>query len=110
MNCRNIVMEEVAPTGQRARIRRREPPLYSYKVLKVRPFSRRRNSQRAGELSDVTESVAIHWRRGHFKHYTADRPLLGRHTGLFWWQPHLAGRAPRVADKDYSLDTHRTGD
>ena len=29
--------------------------------------------------------------RGHFKRYTEDKPLFGRYTGLYWWQPHIRG-------------------
>jgi hypothetical protein len=43
--------------------------------------------------------------RGHFKQYTAERPLFGRFTGLYWWQPHLAGKAKdRVVVKDYRIE------
>lgn len=59
----------------------------------------------AGAFRTGSGSTAIHWVRGHFKQYTAERPLFGRFTGLYWWQPHLAGKAKdRVVVKDYRIE------
>jgi hypothetical protein len=104
LNAKNVVQESVTPSLNRAARRRGELPSFTYHVLKVRPFAAKARRQ-AGSLSDETASLqAIHWVRGHFKRYTSEHPLLGRHTGTFWFQPHLAGRNPqrRVA-KDYDL-------
>jgi hypothetical protein len=105
MNCKNIVEREVPPAIQPRAARRRGEPWVSYRhhVLEVRPFSRRKIAD--GAPLDPGSSTAIHWVRGHFKRYTQERPLLGRFTGTYWWQPHLAGRAPRFVSKDYALAT-----
>lgn len=29
--------------------------------------------------------------RGHFKTFMPDAPLFGKHTGQFWWAPHIRG-------------------
>jgi hypothetical protein len=86
MHCTNISKEAIAPAKkqQKARQRTGKHPLYRYHHLKLRPF---------GEKGDRNgQTRAIHWVRGHFKEFTPERPLFGKVTGLFWWQPHLAGR------------------
>lgn len=99
LNCKNVVTSEVVPPHARAAARRGDPPLYRYRTVHVRPF----RSRRTGSSSGGCDPVAVHWVRGHFKEYTTERPLLGRHVGLFWWQPHLAGRAERFSDKEYRV-------
>lgn len=103
LNCRNVVQEEVAPPAavQRARARRGKPPLYQYHILKVRPFAPKK--LRSATRPMIGPPVAIHTVRGHFKRYTPDRPLFGRLTGVWWWQPQLAGRAKRLVEKDYEI-------
>lgn len=90
MNCANIVKEEnvSAKKQQRARLKARKLPLYRYHLLALKPpqQSATRKEEPAGQ------TTAIHWVRGHFKEFTPERPLFGKVTGLFWWQPHLAGQ------------------
>lgn len=35
----------------------------------------------------------MHLMRGHFKTYTKENPLLGKHTGTWWWSPTVRGDA-----------------
>jgi hypothetical protein len=105
LNAKNVIQEPVNPPhANRAARRRKDPPPFAYHVLKVRPFAAKIRRQ-GGSLSDHNVlPQAIHWVRGHFKRYTPERPLLGRHTGVFWFQPHLAGKNPRrVVAKDYEI-------
>jgi len=59
----------------------------------------------AGISNDQTAyHVRVHLCRGHFKQYTADHPLLGRHVGLYVWQPHVRGKnKDGVVMKDYNV-------
>jgi len=45
-------------------------------------------SQSHGETQGLT---ALHICRGHFKTYTAERPLLGHAIGTFYWPEHVRG-------------------
>ena len=104
MNCGNVVLKPVNPDSalQRARQKRGELPLYRYHVLKVVPG--KGQERREGQPGHSLDPVAVHWVRGHFKRYTEDRPLFGKKVGIFWWQPHLAGRAhERFVDKEYDI-------
>jgi hypothetical protein len=109
LNAKNIVREPVHPPPQsRASRRRCDPAPHRYHVLRVAVPS---ISRTRGESSPESgASVAIHWVRGHFKRYTPQRPLFGRFTGMYWWQHHLAGRAPRVVEKDYRLENNTPSD
>lgn len=84
LNCRNVVSSRVVPDAklQRARQKAGKHPLYAYATLKMR-------SATSSNGSDKLRP--IHWVRGHFKEYTPERPLFGKISGLFWWEPHLVG-------------------
>lgn len=99
-SAKNIVAKEVIPGEdiQTKRVKRGLLPLYRYHVLQVRL-----STGAAHSLTGTGEAVAIHWVRGHFKRYTEAHKLFGKYTGLYWWQPHIAGTASRVVEKDYAL-------
>lgn len=101
-SCKNIEQREVSPDAplQARRIKRGHLPLYRYTVLAVKP---RMGTAHSLVLNDTGSATAIHWVRGHFKRYTDENKLFGKYTGLYWWQPHLAGTAPRFVQKDYQL-------
>ena len=103
MNCKNVVTvrREHDAAIQRKRGRRGHLPLYAYHELLIRG---QETHGKANVLDGAGLPVAIHWVRGHFKRYTKDAPLFGRMTGMFWWQPHVAGRAERFVDKDYRVE------
>lgn len=104
MNTRNVVQESVDPSPalQKARQSRGELPLYRYHVLKVRPMVPMRTDPTGHQSTGRLQ--ALHWTRGHFKRYTAERPLFGKYTGTWWWQPTVAGRdLNRVVEKSYKM-------
>jgi hypothetical protein len=90
---------------QKKRIRKGKQPLFTYKVLKIKiPGSSKRNSK-TGKTKPLNYN-RIHLCRGHFKTYTAERPLLGRFTGTYWWQPAVRGNAEKgVVEKEYEVTT-----
>jgi len=104
LSCKNITTERVAPPPrlQTRRQQKGDLPLVSYHILKVGGVggpSRRTGSSASGGGAPL----ALHWVRGHFKTFTAEKPLLGRAVGTYWWGPHTAGKADRVVHKDYRL-------
>jgi hypothetical protein len=100
MNCKNITQEEVGPSRQQRRAAERngQKPPFRYHVLTIRPVSGRGGGNGNGE------PVALHWKRGHFKDFS-EKGLFGsdKHKGVYWWSPHLAGRAKRIVGKDYRV-------
>lgn len=100
LNARNVVSVVEQPSRQvrRARARNHREPGVSWHVLKLRSL----RSLRSSDAAATGEHLAIHWVRGHFKIYTVERPLLGRYSGRFFWQPHLAGKdTARRIEKTY---------
>ena len=101
---RNVPTQRVKPSAALSRkwAKRHGAPLSAYTVCDIRP---------AAAIVDATEAAhhgtnrggALHIVRGHFKHYDADAPLFGRHTGTWWWADRLAGQAQpgRTIRKDY---------
>lgn len=60
-------------------------------------------SERVGTgPSSHHRASAVHRVRGHFKTYTADAPLMGRHVGTFWWGWQIRGSIESgVIESDY---------
>ena len=53
---------------------------------------------------------AVHRVRGHFKTYTADAPLMGRHVGTYWWGWNIRGSIESgVVESDYSFGKRAAG-
>lgn len=49
-------------------------------------------------------ATALHRVRGHFKTFTAERPLLGQHVGTYWWGWQVRGDANNgIVISDYQL-------
>lgn len=103
LNCKNIVTEKI-PAPERLNKKRRESrkqELFDYHVLNVVIPSKKR------EYHESTEPLShnrVHLCRGHFKEYTAEHPLFGRLTGLYWWQPHVRGQNKYgIVMKDYKI-------
>lgn len=93
LNCVNVKTETVdAPAAlNKKRTKSGKPPIYSYKVLVLRPSVAQRMDH-----GGTHESPRIHLRHGHIKR---------RNTGNFWWQPHVVGDRTRgVVMKDYRAD------
>lgn len=47
---------------------------------------------------------ALHFVRAHFKEYSAESPLFGKHVGRYFWGMHAAGsRAQGEVVKEYRV-------
>ena len=104
MHCRNVAVRTVEPPVALSRkaARRRGRPLTRYHVLDIAPM--REILDRQGEARRKGLRHALHLCRGHFKTYTADAPLFGRHVGDFWWADHARGSVSNgQVEKDYRL-------
>lgn len=100
--CQNVSSRIVTPPRQQRRYAERSgrlPPV-SWHELIVAPLANSSKTETSGSTSG--ESIALHWVRGHFKDYR-QRGMFGKIRGVYWWSPHLAGRADRVVLKDYRI-------
>lgn len=102
MHVKNIALED-APLRKKAKKQKRPRPddLIDWRTLVVTP--RGRADGAAG--TPLAEALtAQHLVRGHFKTYTAERPLFGRLVGTFWVAPHVRGSDEvGVVQKGYEL-------
>ena len=91
LNCKNIYTERLEPPERlnKKRTKSGKLPLFSYHVLNVKLPSQRGPEQKRGTCQQHNR---VHFCRGHFKEFTAQAPLFGKHIGFYWWQPHLRGR------------------
>lgn len=100
LHCKNISYIENAPDDRlnKKRIKRGKTPLFTYHTLIITPF----NSQTKSQHNKNIWANRVHLCRGHFKRFTSDKPLFGKYTGMYWWQPMVRGKNHKgVVVKDY---------
>jgi hypothetical protein len=85
------LVDRVVPRGDRRRAQKAGEPLIQVKELVIAPMRRVLQQMREHEAEHPGQPLPLHLCRGHFKTFTAKRPLLGKHVGTFWWEPHLRG-------------------
>lgn len=105
MHCKNVTTRTEVPPPKlsKAHQRRHGKPLTRYQVIDIHPF--REAVQRAGG-GRTGRQQALHQVRGHFKTYTTDNPLFGRHVGRWFWAQHIAGALEEgVVDKEYRIQS-----
>jgi hypothetical protein len=108
LNCRNIELSPNYPPVKlnKARKKKNKEPLLKYYTLDiVKPTIK----STSGKVSQGTiDRKRFHFCRGHFKEYTKDKPLFGKYTGLYWWEPHVRGDKKKgVVIKDYNVKTKK---
>lgn len=102
LHCKNIVAVEKGGKNPNVKNRRHRSKGTKHYILNVIPA---RNIKRTEyEQPAKGSSQRIHFRRGHFKEYTSERPLFGKYVGAFWWEAHAAGNADiGEVKKDYRI-------
>ncbi|MGV9823393.1 hypothetical protein [Nocardia xishanensis] len=107
MNCRNT---EVTETRDRSRAARRPRPGSTRPVKPLThhvitlPGKASRPGSGAGASTIGGGPAPWHMVRGHFKTYTAEAPLMGKHVGTYWWQPAIRGdREHGVVQSSYRV-------
>jgi len=105
LHCKNVNLQPVEPPEKlnKKRLKNGKVPKFRYHTLTVDL----NKSQQRATTGGPTENVGmmpVHLCRGHFKEYTAEKPLLGKFVGRYWWQDHLRGdKKQGVVLKDYDL-------
>lgn len=109
LNAKNIGAQDhthreiVKTTTKKGKSKKRKIkiPALTYKTLVLKPFGKKQKKLQDQGLWDNK----LHLCRGHFKVYTAEKPLFGKYVGVFWWQPQIRGSEDRgTIVKDYRLD------
>jgi hypothetical protein len=100
LNCKNIRTQVQTTHDGRSKAERKRIFHQEFHVLHV-PLINRISS---GEInvSKDQHGVPIHTVRGHVKTYTAEKPLMGKHVGQWWWEPQIRGNAKYgIIEKEY---------
>jgi hypothetical protein len=98
-NARNVTLESVTPNVHESKQWKRKTGRDLVTFNRIILPNRVRESMATGEGPGPLELV-----KGHFKTYTTERPLFGRITGSWWWEPHLRGSAAQgIKLHDYAF-------
>lgn len=102
LHCKNIIEVEKGGKNPNVKNRRHRSKGTKHYVLNIVPA---RNIKRTEyEQSAKGNQQRLHFRRGHFKEYTTEKPLFGKYVGVFWWEAHAAGNAEiGEIKKDYRI-------
>jgi hypothetical protein len=109
-NCKNIEVVEVRPPAKlnKARVRRGNRPLVSYKVINVLPFGKS-YAPSSRTVESAGEGVALHIRAGNFARYGdkyGRKKLFGKHEGMYWRPQAVVGTADAgVSVHEYEVKT-----
>ncbi len=105
LNCRRQtrVIERPDMNPAEKWLRRQKQPRLRYHTLDIDPLKK---MLRYDEKADPTgRELAWHLCRGHWKHYTEEKPLFGRYVGSVWCPPHAKGKQENgVVLKEYALN------
>lgn len=102
MNCKNVALvEHTRPSVPRGKKSKKRPvPRLSYRTIRLPGVT----YDSSGRSTMSKADMAHHLVRGHFKTYTAERPLLGKATGTYWWAPQARGKKSNgIIVKDYEV-------
>lgn len=108
MHCKNVDLRSIDPPERLSRKNERKygRPLTRYHILDIQPM--RETLDTEGEAQTKGLRHALHICRGHFKTFTEDAPLFGRHTGTYWWASQVRGKAEHgIIEKDYRIRLDR---
>lgn len=87
INCKNVTTQEherrVNPKKQRRKPNATKAQGLKYSTIHL-PNEPHSNGTTKGSSGTNCEK-SLHTVRGHFKTFTEDKPLLGKHVGTYWW-------------------------
>lgn len=91
--CKNVEIAEkpIDEKLQKARLRRGKKPLLSMYTLKINMPKTGAFKKEQRDPNNETVMKRFHAVRGHFAHYTEEKPLFGKHTGRFFVPAHTRG-------------------
>lgn len=109
LNCKNIVAMERGGQPAGAKRSRNRKWVHRHYILQIRPMREVTKIEYQDKKTEDEESekqdLSFHFCRGHFKIYTAEKPLFGKYVGTFWWDAHARGSIKKgIVTKDYNVN------
>lgn len=104
LHCKNVATVTQTPPAKlsKAAQKRHGKPLVRYHMLNIEPMKQVLKHEGQSEKTGLKR--ALHICRGHFAHYTEEKPLFGRVSGRFWIPSHVRGSLDEgIVDKDYRI-------
>jgi hypothetical protein len=103
-NCRNVKTAETGSVRMRRSGREKRqgvpPKELRYSTIILPGGGSIASDKRGGSH----RAAAVHRVRGHFKTFTAERPLLGKHVGTYWWGWNVRGNPEHgEVQSDYEM-------
>ncbi len=102
-HCKGATIEEHQPSRQvRRAAERAGKPIFSFHTIDIEPSKQVLRTE--GHINENGIAKALHICRGHFAHYTAEKPLFGKYTGTFYRPMHVRGKLESgIVAKDYRV-------
>jgi hypothetical protein len=102
MHCKNVrQIEHKDDPGERFRKQYKVKKI-TYKTLVIDPMKEVLRTE--GQSESLGLGRALHICRGHFSHYSEEKPLFGKYSGSFWIPDHVRGKKEHgEVVKDYSV-------
>ncbi len=92
INCRNVTTRQQGSVFTRSGTEKRQGvPVTRYHTI-VLPGTEINGDRHKGKGRSKQDVLAMHKVRGHFKRYTAEAPLMGKHVGTYWWGWQVRGK------------------
>jgi len=106
LHCKNVQMKTTDLKGTplaKSRVKKHGVPgALKFHILEIDAITKILNEM--GRAGSEGLKHALHICRGHFKTYTEDAPLFGKHVGTYWWDNRVRGTSERgISIKDYSI-------
>lgn len=104
LHCKNVTVKTSEPPRKLVQHHQKAGrSLVTFHTLDIKPM--RTVLEHEGHASTGGLKRALHIVRAHFKTYTVDAPLLGKHTGTWFWGSMVRGSVEHgIALKDYKVE------
>jgi hypothetical protein len=102
-HCKNVVTSHIQFNRSETWHRKQKIPKLKFQTLEINPMQEVLKTEGGIEANGVQR--AMHICRGHFAHYTEQKPLFGKHHGDFWIPQHVRGKKELgEVVKDYAIN------
>lgn len=95
INCRNVTTAKAGNIAVRrsGREKRQGVQPVAFHTIVLPGMSVERGKVTKQQAAANEAAIRLHRVRGHFKSFTKEAPLLGKHVGKYWWNPAVRGNA-----------------
>lgn len=107
-HCRNVeIVENDLPPAVRKKREKKGIPVIKFKSLVIKPMGKQK-AAKEGDKPHQPSMRPLHFVRAHFRTYTEDAPLLGRHVGRYFFHMHTRGKTQHgQIEKSYKVEPQK---